>query len=315
MVKSTIWLVLITSFTSHIYSTHLSSSNRYEQEARDWAYNAFFSPSSTISEDERSMIVNFIYCAYWRSRATIEAQKAAIGMLETVWKGWQNIAQTRMNPSLKAPHTIDYKIQEDIFNKFQTAQIDHQKYRQSYDSAAEYTFKGSHSKAHSTAVTILKDRARHIIIKEFFDVKKTLGDLFEFACGHFRSTPEQDETIENNRFDYLDTLASLIPTSYAAHSFIEAEKLQTVASKQTWQTLQTITEVNQKIWNAIETARMEYYQVYYDAMIYYLEKNNFPLPFLMFWEAGLIPSHEASSYLKLPKKIFDEPIHPLSFMS
>lgn len=285
MVKSTICLVLIINFASYTYPTSTSSSIKYKQEALDWAYNAFFSPTSTISEEERSIILNFIYCAYWRSRSTIEAQKAATDMLETVWKGWQNIAQTRMNPSLKAPYIIDYKIQEEIFKKFQDAQIDHQNHRQTYDMAAEYTIKGSHSKAHSAAVTILRDRARHIIMKEFFDVKKTLGDLFEFACGHFRSIAEQDENIDINRFHYLDTLASLIPTSYATHSFIEAEKLQTIASKQTWQTFQTITMVNQKIWNTIETARLEYYEAHYDAIIYYLQQKNLRIPSCKFWKS------------------------------
>jgi hypothetical protein len=309
MVKSTIWLVLITSFTSHIHSTHLSSSIKYEQEARDWAYNAFFSPASTINEEERSIILNFIYCAYWRSRATIDAQKAATAILETIWKGWQNIAQTRMNPSHKAPYCIDYKIQEEIFKKFQDAQVDHQNYRQTYDIAADYTIKGSHSKAHSAAVTILKDRARHIIIKEFINVKKTLGDLFEFACGHLRLNQDETENLDIFRFDYLDTLTSFIPTSYAAHSFIEAEKLQKTASIKTWQTLETITMVNQKIWEAVETARMEYYEAHYDAIIYYLQQKNLPIPPCKFWKSREIQNE---LIVFLPLKVS---IHLFSLMA
>ena len=106
MVKSTIGLVLIITFTSHIHSTSLSSSSTYEQEARDWAYNAFFSPSSRISEKERSIILNYIYCAYWRSCTTIEAQKKAYAALVSVWRDWQNIAQTRMNPSVEGARRI-----------------------------------------------------------------------------------------------------------------------------------------------------------------------------------------------------------------
>lgn len=275
MVKGTIGLVLITSFTSYLVS---HPSNKYSQEAHDWAYNAFFSPISTINAEERNIIINYIHCAYWRSRATIEAQKAATAMLETTWKGWQNIAQTRMNPSRKAPHIIDYKKQEEIFKQFQNAQVEHQKHRQNYDLAAEYAVKGPYSNAHKNAVTVLRDRARQIIIKEFLDVKKTLGDLFEFACGHLKHIDQNDEITDVIRFDYLDTLISLIPASYATQSFIEAEKLQNTASQQTWQTFETITMVNQKIWHAIETARMEYYQAHYDVIVHYLEQNKLLIP-------------------------------------
>lgn len=287
MVKSTLWVVLIASFASLFpFITH-PSSNTYQQEAREWAYNAFFSPSSTINTEERNIILNYIYCAYWRSHATIEAQKVACTMLETVWKGWQNIAQTRMNPSLKAPYLIDYTAQEQLFKNFQQVQIEHQKHRQTYDIAAEYTIKGTHSKAHYAAVAVLRDQARHIIVKEFLNVKKTLGDLFEFACGHFRCTPEMNDPEDAIRFDYLDTLASFIPPLYATHSFIEAEKLQNAASKTTWQTLETITMVNQKIWEAVETARMEYYKAHYHAIIYYLQERNLRIPCHKFSQNGI----------------------------
>ncbi len=279
MVKSTIWLVLITSFTPYLLSY---PANKYSQEAHDWAYNAFFSPTSTISQEEQHIIFHYVYCAYWRSRATIEAQKAATAMLDTVWKGWQNIAQTRMNPSLKTPHIIDYQVQAKIFEQFQQAQIDHQYYRQSYDIAAEYAVKGPYSNAHKNAVTILRDRARQIIMKEFLDVKKTLGDLFEVACGQIRTDDElgefDDYLLDVTRFDYLDSLISLIPTNYASKSFIEAEKLQNSASKKTWQTFETITMVNQKIWDAVETARMEYYEAHYHAILYYLDLYKLPIP-------------------------------------
>lgn len=279
MVKSTIWLVLITSFTPYLFS---HTPNKYSQEAHEWAYNAFFCPTSTISQEEQNIIFNYVYSAYWRSRATIEAQKAATAMMDTVWKGWQNIAQTRMNPSLKAPHIIDYQMQAKIFERFQQAQIDHQHYRQIYDTAAEYAVKGPYSNAHKNAVTILRDRARQIIMKEFLDVKKRLGDFFEIACGQIRTDDEFDEFDDDifdiTRFEYLDSLMSLIPSSYATQSFIEAEKLQNNASKKTWQTFETITMVNQKIWDAIETARMEYYEAHYNAMIYYLELYKLPIP-------------------------------------
>lgn len=278
MVKSTIWLVLITTFTSSLFS---NPSNKYSQEAREWAYNAFFSPMSTINEEERNVILHYVYCAYWRSRATIEAQDAASAMLETVWKGWQNIAQTRMNPSLKAPYVIDYQVQERIFEKFKNAQVNHQHHRQMYDVAAEYAVKGPYSNAHKNAVTLLRDRARQIIVKEFFDIKKTLGDLFDFACGNLRYDQEiniLDQEFDVTRFDYLDTLLSLIPASYAAQSFIEAEKLQNTASKKAWQAFESITIVNQQIWHAVETARMEYYEAHYNAILYYLEQNNVSIP-------------------------------------
>ena len=313
MVKSTIWLVLIINFASYTYPTSTSSSIKYKQEALDWAYNAFFSPSSTISEKERSIILNYIYCAYWRSRTTIEAQKSAYGALVAVWRGWQNIAQTRMNPSLEEPYKFNSIAEEETFKEFRLAQRMHRSCGKTYAQAAEYTVKGSHSKAHDAAITVLRERARHVVMKEFLNIKESLGDLFDFVANYYNKRNEEE--IDIFRFDLLESITSLIPQSYAMYSFIESEKIQNCASKKCWQTFETITEVNQKIWNAVETARMEYYEAYYDAIMYYLEKNNTSIPFLMFWEAGLIPSHELSSSLKLPKNIIDEPVHPFSLMS
>lgn len=310
MIKSTIWLVLITSFTPYLFS---HPTNKYSQEAHEWAYNAFFSPSSTISEKERSIILNYIYCAYWRSRATIEAQKAAYQALITAWQGWQNIAQTRMNPSLEEPYKFNGLAEEETFKEFRLAQRMHRSCGKTYAHAAECTVKGSHSKAHDAAITVLRERARHVVMKEFLNIKESLGDLFDFVANYY--SKRNEEEIDIFRFDLLESITSLIPQSYAMYSFIESEKIQNCASKKSWQTFETITEVNQKIWNSVETARMEYYHAYYQAIIYYLEINNMQTPFLMFWEAGLLPSHELPSKLKLPKNIFDEPVPRLNFMS
>jgi len=299
MVKKSYFLALILCMTSSGYPR----SHNYYQEADEWAFENFFSPQNRIPATERDLTLNFIYCAYMRSHATLEAQKSACATLETVWQSWQNIAQTRMNPSVQAPYTIHYENQSALFEQFLRMQQLHRICGQRYAIAAEETIKGAHSAAHEQAIKHLRERSREVIMKEFLDIKKVLGELYDYAC-NYKNIFADDEYDQIDRFDLLDTIVSYIPSYYAAHSFIEAERLQATASKQCWQTLKTITDVSIQIWNAVETARMAYYGAHYTAMVHYMKQYNICLPQLMFDERGVIPVKKRNQ--RLPSHLSHE---------
>ena len=266
----------------------------YQEHAQQWE-NSFLSSSdnvNTISDSDLELIANLFYFSFLRSVATLEAQDVAYQTLETVWQGWQNIAQTRMNPSLAAPYEVDFSKQELLFKRFIDVQFSHRIVGIAYAQCAQAIVKDNFlHDAHSLkSVGNVREEARTIIIQAVLDVKKILGELYHYASHHLRAieiTPEEDDIM---RFDFFDTVSQYIPF-FAMKSFIEAERINTQASEQSWEIVRTITSVSKQIWDAIEIARASYYLAHYRTCMKIIHTRSNYQPLLMFNEYGYITSN------------------------
>lgn len=233
----------------------------YQKDAQEWA-NQFISKDSKllISESDLQIIANLLYFSYLRSLETIQAQNAAQKAFEAVWHGWQNIAHTRMNPSIKIPHLIDYEQQAHQYEEFIVAQKKHYYSGQVYSHIAEAAVKQHYlSKVSEDAVIKLREHARTIVAHAFLDAKKIVGNLYHIAIEGLRD-PENEASL---RFDVIETISNYLPI-LSMQSFIEAEKAQLKASEQSWHIINTMLNVNMTIWDTIETARASYYLAYYN---------------------------------------------------
>ena len=94
-----------------------------------------------MSPEDLQLCANLFYFSYLRSAATIKAQDIACETMDHMWQGWQNIAQTRMNPSLDLPYPIDFSKQENLYNDFIKAQKYHNILGKTYAYAAEAAVK------------------------------------------------------------------------------------------------------------------------------------------------------------------------------
>ena len=251
-----------------------------------------------MNNQDLHLIANLLYFSFLRSAVTLEAQEIACRTLETVWQGWQNIAQTRMNPSLKAPYETDYGMQNNLFQDFIQGQYFHRAIGLSYSHCAQAAVKQHLLTDHAQkAVTILREQARTVVANAFLDVKKLLGDLYHFAADHTRD--EGVQTDDQNRFDLMATISSYIP-GLAMQSFIEAEHINIKAGEQSWQIVNTINQVSKEVWQSIETARASYYLAHYNALISVIQSHGIDQTYLhiMFDENGIIPTDK--QYQLLP---------------
>lgn len=251
----------------------------YRDQARQWISAHIDSKSHphSMSPEDLQRCANLFYFSYLRSLATLQAQERISKALEYFWHGWQNIAQTRMNPSRKLPFAADYEIQKKIYEEFIAAQAHHRDAGQSYAHIAELVVNTNvMAPASKEAIVHMRAQARQEMIQAFSDIKKTLGNLIDFASAHLRSDwiPWDDEG-EMNRFAVIDMLCDYLP-SLALKSYIEMEKINTQATDQTWQILMTMNFVNQQIWHAVETARASYYLAYYQELYFYMQSINLP---------------------------------------
>jgi len=288
--------IFITTFFSSALTLDTSP---YQSDADQWIYSYVISSNQKLSMNNQDLqlIANLLYFSFLRSAVTIEAQAIACNTLETVWQGWQNIAQTRRNPSLETPYETNYGMQNDLFQEFLQAQYFHRKIGLSYSECAEAAVKKQLLTDHAQkAVTILREQARIVVAQAFLDVKKALGNLYNFAAEHSRNADGRTDDL--NRFNLMETISSYIP-SLAMQTFVEADKINTQASEQSWTVVNTINQVSKEIWQSIETARASYYLAHYNALMAIIQANNIDQAYqcIMFDENGAIPTDQQHELL------------------
>ncbi len=276
-----------------------SLSALYEQHAHEWMSNYVQTPSKKvrISPADLQILANLLYFSFLRSSITVEAQEIASGALEVAWEGWQNIAQTRMNPSVDLPYKTNLHAQKILFEDFLRAQSLHRQIGTTYANAAEIAVKAHILSIHAQeSVTAVREQARTIVAHAFLDVQKVLGELFNFANQYARY--EYLDTDEAIRFDLFETIASYIPY-LTMQTFIETEHLNTRASEQTWNVISTIIYVSKRIWHSIESARAAYYLAHYQALLALMQENEIDMSYqkIMFDERGMIPTDEQVEFL------------------
>lgn len=261
--------LFLLSFLFFSFSYPQINPQRYRQEASEWV-NQYIEKDGVllVSTHDLQIIANLFFFSYQRSFTTLKAQEAARLMLETMWHAWQNIAHTRMNPSLKAPYLVDFDEQERRYKLFIEMQKEHRKMGLSYSHIAQAAVKEHYlSKEIETAILNLREHARTIVAQAFLNAKKIVGQLYEVASQGLRS-PE-DQTF---RFDILDTISYYLPI-LSMQTFIDAEKAQLLASEQSWQIIETMIKVNMTIWDTIETERGSFYCSYYNALMQVMHKH------------------------------------------
>jgi hypothetical protein len=264
----------------------------YRDEAQDWINTYVISKQNKLlmNPSDLQLCLNLFYFSFLRSVASIKAQDIACDTLTCMWQGWQNIAQTRMNPSLDLPYPTDYAMQENLYREFVKAQMYHRMLGKIYANAAETAVNQNYLTDHSkSAILEVRERSREEVILAFIEVKKILGDLIDYALIHLRSDWIEWDDQETTRFDFIDAISQYIPY-FALKSFLEIERINTQASEQTWQIIETLCGVNKQMWQAIETARGSYYLAYYEELFRVMREYNIDSSYfmVMFNDEGII---------------------------
>ena len=294
LAKRYLLLVLVTLTSPVLFAITLDTAP-YQEHAQQWIKTYIQSDNQKllINAQDLEYIANLLYFSFLRSAATVETQEIAYKTLQTVWQGWQNIAQTRLNPSQPLAYTPHFELQEKLFREFTKAQYKHRIIGLTYSQCAHTVIKEKllSTQAHSAAVKIRKD-ARTVVAQAFLDVKKIIGPLYEYAT----TALDSKDLYNASRFDVLETIATYIPY-FALQSFVEAEQINTKASEQTWNVISTIVTVSKQIWDTVETARAAYYLAHYYALVTIIKEHNLPMPFELFNEHGIIQSEKQKQFL------------------
>jgi hypothetical protein len=294
-------ILIISLIVSFPISAIKLTPSKYREQAKEWVNTFVVSQHNKLlmNPADLQLCANLFYFSYLRSAATIKAQDIACNTLTQMWQGWQNIAQTRMNPSIELPYSPDYSKQESLYKDFIKAQTYHRMLGKTYAHAAEAAVKEHYLTDHSkNAILETRERSREVVIMAFIEVKKILGELIDFASTNLRSDWIEWDDEDNTRFDFMDTVSYYIPY-FALKSFMELERINTQAGEQTWQILTTMCGVSKQMWEAIEFARASYYLAHYQELYRIMQEQNVDAAYcmIMFNEHGMINPDKQTTHL------------------
>jgi len=272
----------------------------YYQEALTWATKHLYNMSTDtlmITEQELQLIANLCYFSLQRSLATINGQTAAHNALNHVWHGWQNIAQTRLDPSKQQPHQITQQEKEQTLAQFWSMHDHCLLIGATYTNAVNTVVHANILKTASAlrAVQLLRESARACVAQTLVDMRSYLGTLFYNP----RTSPDL-ATHKKHIPSFLDFIWEYIP-KIAVYSFSEADALNTTISEESWKTLEAIQQIGSQTWQTIEQARSSFYYAHYKILYEIMNRAhiNDHYKTIMFDQYGIIDEYRRNENLPL----------------
>lgn len=266
----------------------------FQNEAKQWVASYIWTEKDglLIPEKDLLLIVNLCYFSFQRSYATLKAQESALTLFSTIWKGWENITHTRLDPSKNIPHEITEDQKQCLRSDFWTLHDNHIKKGQTYSHAVNAIV---HSDALTTvkalnAVKKMRSDARGVMAEALVSVRKLLGHLFY--------TTTKKKPIPKKKLELLSFLCDYIP-QVAMLSFSQADTLNNKISSDGWSVLHTVQDVGVKTWQAVEEARTSFYLAHYNALTKVFSQTKI-LPKILFGQSGQILDPDNQKTLEMP---------------
>jgi len=268
MSKTHIYLILFILILSPIRASveknFFINERQYHKEATSWLRKYIIDENDglLIYPKEAQIIANLIYFSFKRSYLNLEAQHTALETLNTVWKGWQNISQTRLDPSVEEPHKISNDDKAYSLESFWAIHDEHKKTCKTYSKAVDIiTNKNFLFTINShEAVKNMRQEARQVVSQSLINVKNYIGPLF-----YSKKKPI------NKAIPLMDHLLEYIP-KLALNSFIQANITNDKISNESWNILMKIQNVGKITWQMIEQERAAFYLAFYQAIFYAIQK-------------------------------------------
>jgi len=238
----------------------------YHSQALQWtrSYILDHEGNFLVYPKEMQLIANLIYLSFERSLNTLQTQEQALKTLNTFWKGWQNIAQTRMDPSISLPYDIPEQAKQyEHMMQFWHRHDEHRKTGLTYTHAVKNIVDGRSliTVYARDSVDSMRNQARSVIAQSLLNVKNYVGDLF-YSQNKFQKILSYINFI----WDYLPKLA--------LSSFVEANKTNDLVSEESWEILMKIQNIGTYTWKIIEQDRASFYLAYYKAIWHSMKKLN-----------------------------------------
>jgi len=219
--------------------------------------------------EDINIILNFLHFAYERSQSTMHAQLQTLAAVSATWCLWQNVAETRRNPSIDVPYIFDESAYLNLMQTAITAQKYHETVGITYAKALESILKERTVGNHIVVLAIeeIREHVRAAVVSSLTNVNEHITTLLEWATN--KDFGISEEEIEQR--DMLNYIASYIPV-IATYSFVAMDKASLQASEDGWKILRKMQELTNVVWKTIETTRSACLRALYNK-IYEIAQN------------------------------------------
>ena len=263
----------------------VSAHSKYHDDAKLWIKTYLQSEDGTllISSSDVQMLLNLTYFSYLRSQATLSAQETGLQAITQAWHGWQNIAQTRLDPSHKLPFTVDLDAQAHMFAQFIEAQRHHRKIGRTYSHAVSIIIESEilTSTATPFAIDRMRNQARSVVLDAFTNIKQQVALLL----GEKRT----DKKLKRKKGFLQDAISTFLP-AFALSTFLKLDACYVTSSSKTWDILENLQHASVLLYRTIEHERAAFYKAYYQALYQFAKASKLNNIYFMiaFDHAGLI---------------------------
>lgn len=313
------FLCILVLIGSHIVSSaNCSDTSKIDPQLKSsidvWVNSYVKSANGLLlcSKKDLQLMLNILYVSYERSYITIKAQENAVSSLDVAWHVFQNILQTRRNPSKEVPYYTDREAFMNSMNTLFDMQEMHLHIGSTYAHALDLVMNGAllTDKNLLEGIKKLREQSRRAIVHSLTDVNEYVDALLHTRSNNIDEqvksmvnyVDEYSEGIKKNLL-IADYLWSLVPY-LGVNSFVKADDLTVTMSEQWWKTLMQMVSISNFIWRSVETARATLYLEYYKAL-YAIALNNDCSDYLtvMFDEKGVIANTTERQLLPEPQKL------------
>lgn len=241
----------------------------YAMYAKRWCSTYIYDESGRlrISFEDVKAIRELVQLSADRAAITLKAQNDALSMATMFWQVWQNISQTRLNPSHERPYCIDRAACLSL-EAYWDLVCEQESVSKQYSEVAQRVVYGgvlTHQSAQD-AVAAMRAQARVYMVDSLADVKKQLGGLYAIA---FNKSQEVDTFADDMSFqrglNLGEFVLSYVP-NLAMHSFVHADKAHNHISSEGWQMLEKVQRIGNQVWDAIESSRYAFYRALLDEL-------------------------------------------------
>ncbi len=249
-----------------------TNADLYREYAEQWAGRYIYDAHGKlrISPDDFEAIKQLVDCSLHRSTLTLAAQQQAWQTVTLLWQGWQNFAQTRLNPSKDRPYLIAPEEKNVSTQDFWDILAAHEEVCKEYGHMVGDVVYGDtlEDALAKEAVNQMRQEARICMLDALTDVKKQLEGLYDITFNKsldpLLEALEEDES-GSKRFNISSFLMNYIP-NLVVHKFVEADALYNTLSEEGWTVLEKVQLIGNQAWHAIETARSHFYRALLDEL-------------------------------------------------
>lgn len=250
--------------------------------------------------EELTLIANILYWSYERALANIRVKEAHLTLIRYSWQLLDSLTRARSNPVLEQTLQTDTDILISHAKAIKTA-VDHfRSVGNIYHMGIKKVVRDTANRPTATKVylTLMQDRARRAVARSLAHEIKQFKPLLLQTAQTVLPFITQYRLFGTKKL--IHSVKEFLP-KLATGSFMALDAHYSSLSQKQWQKFYATQEASYRIWQAIESARAQFYYERYKELALYLKTINIASLPVAINQEGVIPPDNRTTKLPFPE--------------